>query len=86
MNVNELAASAIRAVHEINFILRNFDANGLNAVSELDQVCSHCAYLAELELKLELRGGNQGRSEVAGMIAVLRIACETMARDAYVFG
>lgn len=84
MNVDELAASAIRAVHEINFILRNFDANGLNAVSELDQVCSHCAYLAELEL--ELRGGNQGRSEVAGMIAVLRIACETMARDAYVFG
>lgn len=84
MSVDELAASAIRAVDEINFILSNFDANGPNAVADLDQICEFCAYLAKLEP--QLRGGDQERAEVADMIAVLRIACETMAVDAYVLG
>lgn len=84
MNADELAASAIRAVDEIKFILSNFDANSPDAVSDLDQVCSLCGYLAELEP--EIRGGCLGHSGVANMINVLRLACEMMANDAFALG
>ncbi len=46
MSVDELAASAIRALDEIYFMLRNFDVNSPDAISDLDQVCEFCVYLS----------------------------------------
>ncbi|MGV1017049.1 MAG: hypothetical protein ACOYBW_06685 [Fluviibacter phosphoraccumulans] len=84
MSVDELAASAIRALDEIYFMLRNFDVNSPDAISDLDQVCEFCVYLSKLEP--QLRGGKQEHAEVADQIAALRLACETLAGDAYFLG
>ena len=82
--LDELSAQAIRTVDEITFILNNFDVNSPDAVGDLDRIRSLSSSLQELEF--DIRGVYQGGSELADMIAVLRLAAETMAKDAFVLG
>ena len=80
--LDDLSAQAIRTVDEITFILNNFDVNSPDAVGDLDRIRSLSLSLQELEF--DIRGGHQGGSELADMIAVLRLAAETMAKDAFI--
>lgn len=82
--LDELSAQAIRTVDEITFILNNFDVNSPDVVGDLDRIRSLSSSLQELEF--DIRGVYQGGSELADMIAVLRLAAETMAKDAFILG
>lgn len=82
--LDELSAQAIRTVDEITFILNNFDVNSPDAVGDLDRIRSLSSSLQELEF--DIRGVYQGGFELADMIAVLRLAAETMAKDAFILG